>query len=230
MKRHPIPANRHRRDRRRRRDVPAQPRARAGKKAPGNKLNVALIGVWGRGLAISSLAGENVVALVRHRRGPFPNAQRSFPKAKTYVDWRKCLEQKDIDAVVICTADHTHAFIANWAIEPRHTCLLRKAAGHQRRGSPRCSRQLAEEKGQAGHASRHATPCVREFQPRPRNDPRRRHRRIAGRQRLGQSPDSPRPATLPAQGAPPEGFHFDLWLGPSPVILTTRAILPAAPA
>ena len=32
------------------------------------------------------------------------------------MDWRKCLEQKDLDAVVICTADHTHAFIANWAM------------------------------------------------------------------------------------------------------------------
>jgi predicted dehydrogenase len=26
------------------------------------------------------------------------------------------LDQKDIDAVVCCTADHTHAFIANWAL------------------------------------------------------------------------------------------------------------------
>ena len=41
---------------------------------------------------------------------------RSFPKAKHYVDWRKCLEQKDIDAVICCTTDHTHAFIANWAM------------------------------------------------------------------------------------------------------------------
>ena len=40
--------------------------ARAGKNAPGNKLNVALIGVWGRGLAhYDSLADENVVALCR---------------------------------------------------------------------------------------------------------------------------------------------------------------------
>ena len=43
-------------------------------------------------------------------------AAETFPKAKQYVDWRKCLEQKDVDAVVCCTTDHTHAFVANWAL------------------------------------------------------------------------------------------------------------------
>jgi hypothetical protein len=32
------------------------------------------------------------------------------------VDWRKCLEQKDIDAVVCCTPDHHHAHVAIWAM------------------------------------------------------------------------------------------------------------------
>ena len=62
------------------------------------------------------LAEENVVALCDVNEKRFPDALKRFPKAKTYVDWRKCLDQKDIDAVVCCTADHTHAFIANWAL------------------------------------------------------------------------------------------------------------------
>ena len=37
-------------------------------------------------------------------------------KAQQYVDWRKCLDQKDLDAVICCTADHTHAFVATWAM------------------------------------------------------------------------------------------------------------------
>ena len=91
--------------------------ARAGKNAPGNKLNVALIGVWGRGLAhYDVLAEENVVALCDVNEKRFPEALKRFPKAKTYVDWRKCLDQKNLDAVVCCTTDHTHAFIANWAL------------------------------------------------------------------------------------------------------------------
>ena len=88
--------------------------ALAGKNAPGNKLNIALIGVWGRGLAhYGSLADENVVALCDVNEKRLPEALKHFPNAKTYVDWRKCLEQKDLDAVVICTADHHHAFISN---------------------------------------------------------------------------------------------------------------------
>jgi predicted dehydrogenase len=89
----------------------------AGKNSPGNKLNIALIGVWGRGEAhYDSIAKENVVALCDINEARFPDALKRFPNAKTYTDWRKCLEQKDIDAVVICTADHHHAFIANWAL------------------------------------------------------------------------------------------------------------------
>src|SRR5689334_8565263 len=91
--------------------------ARAGKNAPGNKLNIALIGVGGRGLAhYDSLASENVVALCDINEKRFAHGLERFPGAKTYIDWRKCLEQKDLDAVVICTADHTHAFVSNWAL------------------------------------------------------------------------------------------------------------------
>jgi hypothetical protein len=46
--------------------------ARAGKNTPGNKLNVSLIDVWGRGLAhYDMLAEENVVALCDVQRNGF---------------------------------------------------------------------------------------------------------------------------------------------------------------
>ncbi|MEC8942399.1 MAG: Gfo/Idh/MocA family oxidoreductase, partial [Verrucomicrobiota bacterium] len=34
---------------------------------------------------------------------------RQFPSARTYRDFRKLVEQKDLDAVVVATPDHTHA-------------------------------------------------------------------------------------------------------------------------
>lgn len=65
-----------------------------GQNTPNKKLNVALIGVWGRGLAhYDGLSKENVVALCDVNEARFPEAQKVFPGAKTYVDWRKCLEQ-----------------------------------------------------------------------------------------------------------------------------------------
>src|SRR5919198_50230 len=52
-----------------------------------------------------------------------------FPKAKTYFDWRRCLDQKDVEAVVICTADHHHAFIANWALNRGQHVYCEKPLG-----------------------------------------------------------------------------------------------------
>ncbi|MBU4459630.1 MAG: Gfo/Idh/MocA family oxidoreductase, partial [Verrucomicrobia bacterium] len=74
---------------------------RAGPNAPGNKLNIAMIGVWGRALAhYDSLKNENIVALCDVNGKHLAEAAKKYPGAKTYADWRKCLEQKDIDAVI----------------------------------------------------------------------------------------------------------------------------------
>ena len=89
-----------------------------GSSTPSNKLNVAMIGTWGRAHAhFGAISKENVVALCDVDETHIASAAEKFPKAKHYVDWRKCLEQKDLDAVVCCTTDHTHAFIANWAMK-----------------------------------------------------------------------------------------------------------------
>ena len=89
----------------------------AGPNAPSNKLNVALIGTWGRARAhFNAVKGENVVALCDVNSQNLAKAAEQFSGAKHYADWRKCLDQKDIDAVVCSTTDHTHAFIANWAL------------------------------------------------------------------------------------------------------------------
>ena len=102
----------------------------SGQNAPSNKLNVALIGVGGRGTAhYNVLSPENVVALCDINANNMKGGVERWPKAKTYVDWRKCLDQKDIDAVVICTTDHTHAFIANWALNRGHHVYCEKPLG-----------------------------------------------------------------------------------------------------
>ena len=62
------------------------------------------------------MASENIVALCDVNETNLAAAAKQFPKAKTYDDWRKCLDQKDIDAVVCSTTDHTHAFVNVWAM------------------------------------------------------------------------------------------------------------------
>ena len=101
-----------------------------GQNAPSNKLNIALMGVWGRGTAhYNVLRNENVVALCDVNDQRTKEALQIFPKAKTYWDWRNVIDQKDVEAVMICTADHHHAFIANWALNRNMHVYCEKPMG-----------------------------------------------------------------------------------------------------
>ena len=88
-----------------------------GYKSPNEKLNLAAIGAGGQpfGDLRNAHAGvENVVALtdVDWKRGAV--GFNAWPKAQKYKDFRQMLDKsgKDIDAVVIGTADHMHATCA----------------------------------------------------------------------------------------------------------------------
>jgi len=77
-----------------------------------NKLNIAGIGVGGRGGGdIRSVSSENIVALCDVDMSRASGTFKRFPDAKVYRDFRKMLdkEEKNIDAVVIGTPDHIHA-------------------------------------------------------------------------------------------------------------------------
>ena len=88
-----------------------------GQNAPSNRLNVALIGAAGRAKAhYSTLKDENVTAICDVDQLGLDQAAKEFPGAKKYEDWREALDHPDIDAVLCCTTDHTHAFIANWSM------------------------------------------------------------------------------------------------------------------
>ena len=71
------------------------PRTRLfGADAPNNKLNIALIGTWGRAEAhFNAVSSENVVALCDVNEEHLASAAKKFPNAKHYTDWRQCLDQ-----------------------------------------------------------------------------------------------------------------------------------------
>ena len=81
-----------------------------GKISANERLNIGAIGVAHQAnYDISNLASENIVALCDVDDNYLAEAKQKYPGAKTYNDFRRLLEQKDIDAVVIATPDHTHA-------------------------------------------------------------------------------------------------------------------------
>jgi predicted dehydrogenase len=99
--------------------VPSYVLGGAGVKPPSEKLNVAFIGVGGQGERnIRSLAGENIAALCDVDDERAAEMYKMYPDVPKYRDFRLMLDkQKDIDAVVVTTPDHTHAAAAMMAIK-----------------------------------------------------------------------------------------------------------------
>lgn len=83
-----------------------------------DKLNLGIIGVANRGGDnLRGVAGENIVALCDVDSNQLAAAAKNFPGAKTYQDFRRLIDQKDIDAVVVSTPDHTHAVASMAALK-----------------------------------------------------------------------------------------------------------------
>ena len=81
------------------------------------KLNLGIIGVAHQAqYDMNNVASENIVALCDVDDAYLAAAKQKFPAAKTYNDFRRLLDQRDIDAVVVATPDHTHAVAAAAAL------------------------------------------------------------------------------------------------------------------
>jgi hypothetical protein len=93
----------------------------AGFKSVLDKLNVAGIGIGGRGGEdIGTVAtSENIVALCDVNDEYAARTFSRYPKAKTYKDFRKMFDAQgaEIDGVVIGTPDHSHALLGLYAME-----------------------------------------------------------------------------------------------------------------
>lgn len=79
--------------------------------SPNEKLNVACIGIGGRGAAnLAGVSSQNIVALCDVDEKRAGGGFQKFPNARRFQDYRRMLDQLDnqIDAVVVSTPDHTH--------------------------------------------------------------------------------------------------------------------------
>ncbi|SVD44992.1 uncharacterized protein METZ01_LOCUS397846, partial [marine metagenome] len=65
----------------------------AAKDSPNEKLNIGIIGSGGRGSAnLRGVSSENIVALCDVNGQTLAAVQKKYPKAKTYTDWRKMID------------------------------------------------------------------------------------------------------------------------------------------
>jgi predicted dehydrogenase len=103
-----------------------------GHVAPSDKLNIAGVGVGGIGLRdLNKITDQNIVALCDVDWDYAAKAFKTYPKTNVYNDYREMLEkQKDIDAVLIATPDHTHAVIGMAAMKAGKHVFIQKPLAH----------------------------------------------------------------------------------------------------
>ncbi|MDR0505833.1 MAG: Gfo/Idh/MocA family oxidoreductase [Dysgonamonadaceae bacterium] len=105
----------------------------SGETPPSDKLNIACAGIGGMGFAnLKAVESQNIVGLAdvdwKYSKQVFDH----FPRAKRYYDYRKMYDEigKDIDAVIVATADHTHAIIAATAMTLGKHVYVQKPLTH----------------------------------------------------------------------------------------------------
>src|SRR6266702_5580145 len=105
--------------------------AHARKLSPNDRLNIGMIGVANRaGADLQEVSTENIVAVCDIDDNYLAAVREKYPSAKVYNDFRRLLDQKDIDAVVIGTPDHTHAVAAVAALESGRHVYCEKPLTH----------------------------------------------------------------------------------------------------
>jgi predicted dehydrogenase len=197
--------------------------------AANDKVNVAFIGVGTRGgdglipmfLPVSECHAVAVCDAWKDRRENRAKkiealyAERSgtgtYKGCSTHADFREVLDRKDIDAVVIATPDHWHIPLAILAARAGKDIYLEKPLGVSLVQAQKLRKALAENKRvfQYGTQQRGST-----------------HIRVGcelvRQGRVGKvhtvvvlAPGGDRGGTTEAMPVP-EGFDFEMWLGPGP--------------
>ncbi len=194
--------------------------------APSEKLNIAGIGVGGRGGDdLQGVESENIVALCDVDWQSAAGAFRRYPNARKYRDFREMLDKEGdgIDAVVVATPDHVHAVASMAAIRKGKHVYCEKPLTrtiHEARALTLAAREakVATQMGNQGMAFEGnrlikewiwdgAIGDVREvhvWSDRPTHQ---------GKLPLWWAQGIERPADTPAV---PDHLDWDLWLGPAP--------------
>lgn len=149
-----------------------------------------------------------------------------YAGCKTYIDYRELLEkEKDFDAVIVATPDHTHTIVSIAAMRKRKHVFCQKPLTHSIYEARRMAEVARETKVATqvavGNQASEATRLLCEWIWDGAIGPVREVHNWSMR------PYWPQGIDRPAQEEPvPAGLDWDLWLGPAPARPYHRAYLP----
>ncbi len=183
------------------------------------RLNVAIVGCGGRGhWFVSNIKnwGQNLVAMCDVDEEKAASSFKLFPDVPKFQDFRKMLDamDKQIDAVIVSTPDHTHAVISVRAMRMGKHVFCEKPLAHNVYEA-RLMRQVAREqkvatqKGNQGVSSPQFRRGVELVWDGVLGEIREVHIWNTG----GGPGKRPRPS---GEVPIPPHFNWDLWLGPAP--------------
>ena len=192
-------------------------------RAPGDKIQVALIGGNGMGWndlesflknhEVECAALCDVDRNVLNRRTD-DIIRLGHPRPKLYVDYRKMLENKDIDVVIIGTPDHWHCLILCDALEAGKHVYVEKPVGNSiseiniMQKAVRKNGKLVQV-GQWQRSQPHFVDAVNYLKSGQLGRIRacKTWSFVDWKTAVPKIPDSPTP----------EGVNYNLWLGPAPM-------------
>ncbi len=199
--------------------------ARAKIAGANERINVGLIGCGGRGRLLAELSRQTPdveVGAVCDVYEPHASAAKAWagPACRSFGDFRKLLEWKAIDAVLVATPDHWHATIAALACEAGKDVYVEKPLAHNIRegrmlveAARRYNRvvQAGTQHRSAPHIRR-AAEIVQSGEIGPVHFVRVWNYLNMSPDGIGRADDSP----------PPSGLDWDFYLGPAPVVPFNR--------
>jgi predicted dehydrogenase len=187
--------------------------------SPNEKVNMAAVGVGGKGDSDSKDAGTygNLVAICDIDERNLAKKSVAYPKAKKYNDFRKMLDEMEasIDAVTVSTPDHTHACASLLYMRAGKHCFTQKPLTHsieEARVMGEVAREMnvATQMGNQGTANYELRLCEAIFKKaKPLGEVKHVHV-------WTNRPIWPQGANveIPEMPAPPH-VHWDLFLGPA---------------
>lgn len=215
--------------------VPRHVLGGAGYTAPSDTVNLAAIGAGGKGEGtIRNLKekGSNInfVALCDVNDKAAAKARSWYPNASYHRDFRKMLEERgsDIDGVIVSTPDHTHAIAGLAAMQLGKHVYIEKPLAHSieevrkltemARANPKLVTQMGNQ-GASGEGIRRTQEL---YEAGLIGDVHTVHA-------WTNRPVWPQGGALPAGEDPiPDGFDWNLWLGPAAMRPHNSAYYPFA--
>ena len=204
--------------------VPGSVLGLRGAPSANEKLNIAGIGIGGQGGAdLTQMQSQNIVALCDVDKSHAAHTLRKYPQAQQFTDYRKMLDEvKEIDAVVVGTPDHHHAFASMAAIKHGKHVYCEKPLTHsvwEARQLAQAARQakIATQMGNQGQASQE-TRRLCELVWSGVVGPIREAHIWTDRPSRGLFDEYwPQGTARPKDTPPvPDSLNWDLWLGPAP--------------